>query len=72
VLFDNNYILTNGVEDEIMGKLLEEMKNQCRMLNISTLISPQIEGNESAKAFMHFGFTEAWSSGGWVYLAMSI
>lgn len=72
VLFDNNYTLTNGVEDEIMGKLLEEMKNQCRMLNISTLISPQIEGSESTKAFMYFGFTEAWKSGGWVYLAMSI
>lgn len=27
VLFDNNYILTHGVEDEIMNKLLEEMKN---------------------------------------------
>ncbi len=72
VLFDNNYVLTNGVEDEIMEKLLEEMKNQCRMLNVSTLISPQVEGSESAKAFMHFGFTEAWKSGGWVYLAMSI
>lgn len=72
VLFDNNYILTGGVEDEIMGKLLEEMKNQCRMLNISTLISPQLDGSESAKAFMHFGFAEAWKSDGWVYLAMSI
>jgi len=72
VLFDNNYVLTNGVEDEIMEKLLEEMKNQCRMLNVSTLISPQVEGSESAKAFMHFGFTEAWKSGWWVYLAMSI
>lgn len=72
VLFDNNYILTYGLEDEIMKKLLEEMKNQCRMLNISTLISPQAEGSESVKAFIHFGFTEAWKSGEWVYLAMSI
>jgi len=72
VLFDNNYVLTNGIEDEIMKQLLEEMKNQCRMLNISTLISPQVEGSESAKAFIHFGFTKAWKSGGWVYLAMSI
>jgi len=72
VLFDNNYVLTGGVEDEIMGRLLEEMKNQCRMLNVSTLISPQLEGSESAKAFMHFGFTEAWKSDGWVYLAMSV
>lgn len=72
VLFDNNFALTGGAEDEIMEKLLEEMKNQCRMLNISTLISPQYEGSENAKAFMHFGFTEAWKSGGWVYLAMSI
>jgi AraC-like DNA-binding protein len=72
VLFDNNYVLTYGLEDEIMEKLLEEMKNQCRMLNISTLISPQTEGSENAKAFLHFGFTEVWKSGGWAYLAMSI
>jgi len=56
VLFDNNYTLTGGAEDEIMGKLLEEMKKQCRMLNVSTLISPQPENSESAKAFMYFGF----------------
>jgi len=72
VLFDNNYVLTGGVEDEIMEKLLEEMKRQCKMLNVSTLISPQPEGSESAKAFMHFGFSEAWKSGGWVYLATSV
>lgn len=72
VLFDNNYTLTGGAEDEIMGKLLEEMKKQCRMLNVSTLISPQPENSESAKAFMYFGFAEAWKSGGWVYLAMSV
>lgn len=34
--------------------------------------SSQLEGSEIAKAFMHFGFTEAWKSGGWVYLAMSV
>lgn len=37
VLFDNNYTLTGGVENEIMGKLLEEMKRQCRMLNVEPI-----------------------------------
>ena len=72
VLFDNNFVLTNGVEDELMARLLEEMKKQCKMFNISTLISPQREGSDNAKAFMHFGFTEAWKADGWVYLAMAV
>lgn len=72
VLFDNNYTLTYGEEDEIMKKMLEEMKKQCRMLNISTLISPQTEGSDNVEAFIHHGFTEAWKAGGWVYLAMSV
>lgn len=72
VLFDNNYVQTNGIEDELMKRLLEEMKRQCRMMNISTLISPQAEGSENAKAFIQLGFTEAWRVDGWVYLAMAV
>jgi len=72
VLFDNNYVQTNGIEDELMKKLLEEMKRQCRMMNISTLISPQFEGSDNAKAFIKLGFTEAWKADGWVYLAIAV
>ena len=71
-LFDNNYVLTGGDEDIIMGKLLAEMKRQCTMLNVSTLISPQREGSENIQAFVHFGFTEAFTSGGWSYLMMAV
>jgi len=71
-LFDNNYVLTGGDEDTIMAKLLAEMKRQCAMLNVSTLISPQKEGSENIKAFVHFGFTEAFTSGGWSYLMMAV
>lgn len=72
VLFDNNFVLTGGSEDEVMEKLLCEMKNQCKKLNVSTLITPQMEGSKNAEAFMHFGFTEAFKSNGWVYLALAV
>lgn len=71
-LFDNNYVLTGGDADTLMEKMLGEMKRHCAMMNVSTLISPQKEGSDSAKAFVHLGFTEAFKSGGWSYLMMSV
>jgi AraC-like DNA-binding protein len=71
-LFDNNFVLTGGDADMLIGKMLEEMKRYCAMMNVSTLISPQKEGSESARAFVCLGFTEAFRSGGWSYLMMAI
>ena len=71
-LFDNNFVLTGGDEDTIMEKMLNEMKRQCKMMNISTIISPQDENSESCKAFIHYGFTKSFTSGGWDYLMLSI
>lgn len=71
-LFDNNYVLTDDGRDELMRKLLDEMKIRCKEMGISTLISPQDVGSENAKAFIALGFQEAWVSDGWTYLAMSV
>ena len=71
-LFDNCFVLTGGDADTLMGKMLEEMKRHCAMMNVSTLISPQKEGSDSAKAFVQLGFTEAFRSDGWSYLMMSV
>ncbi len=71
-LFDNNYVLTGGDEDIIMEKMLEEMKRQCKMMNVSTLISPQSKNSENVKAFLHFGFNKAFTSDGWDYLMIAI
>lgn len=71
-LFDNNYVITGDGRDELMKKLLDEMKCRCREMGISTLISPQIVGDKSAKAFIALGFKEAWTSDEWTYLAMSV
>ncbi len=67
-LFDNNYIPVNDGRDELMKKLLDEMKVRCRDMGISTLISPQKTGSETARVFLSFGFQEAWSCDGWSYL----
>lgn len=70
-LFDNCFVLTGGIEDEIMKKLLEEMKHRAkREQNITTLVSPQSENSKSAEAFEALGFTKAFSSGEWDYLMM--
>lgn len=69
---DNNYCLTGDGRDELMRKLLDEMKIRCKEMGISTLISPQDVGSENAKAFIALGFQEAWVSYGWTYLAMSV
>lgn len=71
-LFDNNYVITGDGRDELMKKLLEEMKIKCKEMGISTLISPQRVGSESANAFASLGFQEAWAADGWTYLAMAI
>lgn len=71
-LFDNNYVYTGDGRDELMKKLLDEMKSKCREMGISTLISPQRVGDKSAKAFIALGFKEAWTSDEWTYLAMSV
>lgn len=71
-LFDNNYVITGDCRDELMKKLLAEMKCRCREMGISTLISPQKVGDKSARAFIELGFKEAWTSDGWTYLEMSV
>jgi len=71
-LFDNNYVITGDGRDELMKKLLEEMKIKCKEMGISTLISPQRVGSESANAFASLGFQEAWAADGWTYLGLTI
>ncbi|MBR3825031.1 MAG: helix-turn-helix transcriptional regulator [Lachnospiraceae bacterium] len=71
-LFDNNYVITGDGRDELMKKLLEEMMVKCKEMGISTLISPQRSGSESFHAFVSLGFSQAWTSDGWTYLAMAI
>lgn len=71
-LFDNNYVMTGDGRDELMKELIVEMKVRCKEMGISTLISPQEAESDSARAFVAMGFKEAWTSGGWTYLAMSV
>ena len=71
-LFDNNYVIAGDGRDELVKKLIEEMKIRCREIGISTLISPQNTGSESSNAFITLGFKEAWTFDGWTYLAMSV
>lgn len=71
-LFDNNYVETGEEKDNLMIKLLDEMKVKCHEMSISTLVSPQRDGSESEKAFLDLGFQKAWSADGWTYLMMSI
>lgn len=73
-LFDNNYAILGDSRDELMKKIIDEMKVRCREMGISTLISPQKtdENEENMEAFIALGFKEAWTSSGWTYLAMSI
>ncbi|MDE7326935.1 MAG: hypothetical protein K2N63_11810, partial [Lachnospiraceae bacterium] len=71
-LFDNNYVTTNDGRDELMRKLLDEMKIKCKEMGISTLLSPQKLGSENVKAFTELGFKVAWTSDEWTYLAISV
>jgi len=71
-LWDNNFTLTGGDGDVIMGKLLEEMKRQAQVLGISTLVSPQGKDSESSKAMQSFGFQKVFESDGWEYLMLAL
>lgn len=71
-LFDNNYVMTGDGRDDLMKELIIEMKIRCKEMGISTLISPQKADSDSIRAFISLGFKEAWTSGGWTYLAMSV
>jgi len=71
-VWDNNFTLTGGDNDVIMAKLLDEMKRQARMLDITTLVSPQGKDSPSSKAMQSLGFVKAYESGGWEYLMMAI
>ena len=47
-VWDNNFVLTGGDEDNIMGLLMKEMANQAKCLGIDTLLSPQKKNSESS------------------------
>jgi AraC-like DNA-binding protein len=72
IVWDNNYISDGGDNDIIMIKMLDELKKQAKSLNISTLIKPSGENDESSKAFEKFGFTRAFVSNGWDYLMIAL
>lgn len=71
-LFDNNYVITGDSRDNLMKKLIDEMKIRCKEMGISTLLSPQKVGSENSQAFITLGFKEAWTSDEWTYLEMSV
>jgi AraC-like DNA-binding protein len=72
VLFDNYFNWDDGDYHILMRKTLDEMKRQCRMMNITTLMSPQYSGSAPVEAWLQFGFTKAFSAGGWDYLMLAI
>jgi hypothetical protein len=73
IIYDNNYVSDGGDNDIIMTKMLDEVKKQAKQhLNITTLIKPSGENDESSKAFEKFGFTRAFVSNGWDYLMLAL
>ena len=73
IVWDNNYVSDNGDRDIIMTKMLDELKRQAKdHLNITTLIKPSGENDESSKAFEKFGFTRAFVSNGMDYLMLAL
>jgi len=73
IVWDNNYVSDNGDRDIIMRKMLDELKKQAKQhLNITTLIKPSGENDDSAKAFEKFGFTRAFTSNGMDYLMLAL
>ena len=72
IVWDNNYISDGGDNDIIMRKMLDELKKQVKSLNITALIKPSGENDESSKAFEKFGFTRAFTSNGWDYLMIAL
>jgi len=71
-LWDNNFVLTGGDGDIIMGKLMERMKEISKHLGVTTLISPQGQDSDSSKAMQSFGFQKVIESNGWEYLMMAL
>lgn len=71
-VWDNNFSLTGGDDDKIMGLLMKELVNQAKNLGISCLLSPQKKNSESSKSIQSFGFQKVNESGEWEYLMMSI
>lgn len=73
IIFDNDYVSDNGDNDIIMTKILDELKKQAKQhLNITTLIKPSGENDESSKAFQKFGFTKAFVSNSMDYLMIAL
>jgi AraC-like DNA-binding protein len=72
VLFDNYFNWTDGDYNVLMGKLLDEMKRQCRMMNITALMSPQYSCSVPVEAWKRFGFTTAFSAGNRDYLMLEV
>ena len=72
VLFDNAFNWGEGEGNVLMGKLLEQMKQQCKMMNISTLLSPQYSDSEPCKALKRFGFIKSFSSDEWDYYMLAV
>lgn len=73
IVWDNNYVSDGGDNDIIMAKMLDELKKQAKShLNITTLIKPSGENDESSKAFEKFGFTRAFVSNGMDYLMIAL
>jgi hypothetical protein len=65
ILFDNYFNWADGDYNTLMTMIMKEMVRMCKMMNISTLISPQHSGSAPVKAFENLGFINAFSSGGW-------
>lgn len=71
-LFDNYFNWAEGDNNLLMRNLIDGMKRFCKMMSITTLISPQETGSEPVKAFEALGFINAFSSGGWDYLMLAV
>ena len=50
VLFNNDFVLTGTDKDQIMGMLLDEMKNRCKNMGITTILLPE-SGKDNMTAF---------------------
>jgi len=71
-VWDNNFTLTGGDSDKVFQMLLDEVKNQAKMLGISTLLSPQAKNSEASKSIQSMGFKKVMESGDWEYLMMAV
>ena len=74
IVWDNRYVSDDGGDNDIiMTKMLDELKKQAKQhLNITTLIKPSGENDNSSKAFEKFGFTRAFVSNGMDYLMLAL